>query len=102
MSDEGFLSRWSRRKHQADRAKRQTAVAKEASATAPIEDGEAVPPLSAEEIAHLPRVEDLTVASDLTQFLRAGVPISLRRAAPDVGARPGDPRLCRRGAGLRL
>src|SRR5947199_2404254 len=80
MSDEGFLSRWSRRKSEVDRAKLRTARAKE-GATDSLKAAEATPELSAEEIARLPLVEDLTAASDLTQFLRAGVPIALRNAA---------------------
>ena len=40
-----------------------------------------MPELSAEELVRLPDVEDLTAASDLTQFLRKGVPKALRNAA---------------------
>jgi hypothetical protein len=97
MSEGGFLSRWSRRKREVEQAKRatgdpseQTPPVEEVSAGAggPVrasrfegQDAEALPELSAEEIARLPHVEDLTGASDLTQFLREGVPQALRNAA---------------------
>jgi hypothetical protein len=95
MSEPGFLSRWSRRKHQAAKAKRtasnlsgQSGPAAETRAGVPketarveVQDAVALPEMSAEEIARLPRVEDLTITSDLTQFLREGVPKALRNAA---------------------
>jgi hypothetical protein len=95
MTDDGLLSRWSRRKLRAERTKR-TADGRPAQQT-PIEetspgvlensarlDGQdtgALPELSSEELVRLPDVEDLTAASDLTQFLRKGVPMALRNAA---------------------
>ena len=95
MTDEGLLSRWSRRKLQAERAKRtagspsapispteETAPGvPENSARLEGRDAGALPELSAEELVRLPDVEDLTAASDLTQFLRKGVPKALRNAA---------------------
>lgn len=90
-----FLSRWSRRKSEA----KETASAPpeaptpETAFAAPIE-GDAGPPedaverpsesideITAEEIAELPAVEELTFSSDLAPFLRAGVPTLLRNAA---------------------
>ena len=95
MPDESLLSRWSRRKLQTERAKRtaggrpaQTTPTEETSSGVPEnrarlegQDTGAVPELSAEELVRLPDVEDLTAASDLTQFLRNGVPKALRNAA---------------------
>ncbi|MGX7703435.1 DUF3306 domain-containing protein [Methylobacterium sp. Gmos1] len=79
MSD-GFLARWSRRKR--DEARRPADVAPEAVPAEPA----SVPPedeagLTPEELAQLPSLDALTAATDLTPFLRAGVPRALRNAA---------------------
>ncbi len=80
MSD-GFLARWSRRKR--DEARRPPEAAPEAAsaepAPAPVADDEGS--LSPEELAQLPSLDALTAATDLTPFLRAGVPRTLRNAA---------------------
>jgi hypothetical protein len=84
MSGEGFLARWSRRKREG--------VEETPEAEAPAIDGaapESPPPAAAcpipgvpeIDLASLPRIEDLTIASDLSPFLRAGVPAALRSAA---------------------
>jgi hypothetical protein len=70
MSD-GFLGRWSRRKHEA----------RCATAEAPAADAAPAPPLTSDELDALPRLEELTAESDITAFLRRGVPESLRNAA---------------------
>jgi hypothetical protein len=83
-----FLSRWSRRKLEADRADSPeplgTAVAKDRlaqdeapAAMEPIRDDSP----TVEELAALTRIEDLTAGTDLAPFLRAGVPALLRNAA---------------------
>jgi hypothetical protein len=77
---DGFLARWSRRKR--DEARRPSDVAPEAAPAEPT----AVPPedeagLTPEELAQLPSLDALTAATDLTPFLRAGVPRALRNAA---------------------
>jgi hypothetical protein len=41
----------------------------------------AVAELTSEELARLPRIEDFTAETDLTPFLRSGVPAALRNAA---------------------
>jgi hypothetical protein len=89
---EDFLSRWSRRKREARRAgeaepdptRNPPGLADGVQATA----AESPPPpqseaaeITAEEIAQLPRPEDLTAESDLAAFLRKGVPEALRNAA---------------------
>lgn len=66
-----FLDRWSRLKQEAE-----TASVHEEK---PVETAAAE--LSEEEIAALPRLEDLTPESDITCFMRPGVPDSLRNAA---------------------
>lgn len=88
-----FLSRWSRRKHASAGAKRAetgpaepvATEAAEATPLAPIDCEDAGAgshsELSAEELERLPRVEDLTVTTDITPFLRDRVPKALRNAA---------------------
>jgi hypothetical protein len=65
-----FLARWSRLKDESRRPR-----VEETPAQAPDT------PLSEEEIAALPRIEDLTADSDITAFMRRGVPEALRKAA---------------------
>ncbi|MCW7542641.1 DUF3306 domain-containing protein [Aurantimonas litoralis] len=89
-----FLSRWSQRKREVADADRTAAAGTDAGP-----DAEAVgvslehaapddapqpavdAPITAEELAALPAPEDLTAASDMTAFLRKGVPASLRNRA---------------------
>jgi hypothetical protein len=82
MSSDGFLSRWSRRKEEARRAEAAPEPPPE-EALPPAEDTApaAAPELTPEEIALLPKVEELTAESDFSGFLRRGVPESLRNAA---------------------
>lgn len=76
---EGFLGRWSRLKRTAVRPEPEPQLEEKA------EPEPAPPPgpetLSEEELAALPRIEDLTEGSDITAFLRAGVPRHLRNGA---------------------
>jgi hypothetical protein len=90
MSGESnFLSRWSRLKREAeakppapsDTSPLSGASDSDAPAKA-IEDGlPALPELTPEELAALPRLEDITPEMDLSLFMRSGVPASLRNAA---------------------
>jgi hypothetical protein len=96
MSD-GFLSRWARRKQEVARAERpgdappeearapaQEPAEELAREPAPPPDAEAAPDPDAvtpEELAALPPVEALDAGSDVTAFLRKGVPQALRNAA---------------------
>lgn len=85
MSEErSFLSRWSRRK----RAAVGGAPPRPTPPTAAPLSPERAPPEGAAAVgrpafdpASLPRVEDLTAASDFAAFLREEVPAALRRAA---------------------
>ncbi len=79
MSDEDFLSRWSRRKH-----------AVEGSAKAPESIREQVPPSAdvaipapeeAFDLSTLPPIDSITSLTDISVFLRKGVPLELSRAA---------------------
>ena len=85
---DGFLSRWSRRKLRSGKRDGEERPSPAAEAGAGSQgEGEAgseparVDALSAEEVATLPRLEELTADTDLTLFLRAGVPALLRKEA---------------------
>ncbi|WP_109107912.1 DUF3306 domain-containing protein [Azospirillum sp. TSO35-2] len=95
MSDEAFLSRWSRLKRTATKpeptpldgpppvdevAPLPAVVAGESAAdSAPASDSEASD--SADPLKDLPPIEELTGESDFTPFLRAGVPEDVHRQA---------------------
>lgn len=108
MSEEGFLSRWSRRKLEPGQAEAEPAPlpAARAEPSAPPEPGApAEPPPSAAEraraflaklarrqpaapgpaqafdLSSLPSLESLTAESDIAAFLQQGVPLALRNAA---------------------
>src|SRR5438477_3865651 len=79
MSDEEFLARWSRRKREAKAA---------VDAPPPAETPDPAPSATAEnpanaevDLANLPPVESITAATDITAFLRHGIPPELSRAA---------------------
>ena len=79
MSDEEFLARWSRRKREAKAA---------VDAPPPAETPDPAPSATAEnpanaevDLANLPPVESITAATDVTAFLRQGIPPELSRAA---------------------
>ena len=82
MSEEGFLSRWSRRKRAAEAGRpAEEPVAAEAAPAAPVPPDpvpEEEPPF---DITTLPPVESLTIESDFAAFLRKEVPEALKRAA---------------------
>jgi hypothetical protein len=86
MSSEGndFLSRWSRRKIEMRREKPPVAAPAPVALPEP-EDAQAVSgeevALTPEELAALPSIEELTPDTDITVFLRKGVPEFLRNAA---------------------
>jgi hypothetical protein len=79
---DGFLTRWSRRKLGAEPDAPPPEPAAELGTTAP-ELASAAPAetLSDEELALLPPIEELTPDSDITAFLRKGVPEVLKKAA---------------------
>ncbi|WP_298377274.1 DUF3306 domain-containing protein [Azospirillum sp.] len=86
MSDEAFLSRWSRLKRASAPPPDPAPPTPEPPVAAALveTDGEAptVPPdEAADPLADLPSVEDLTAESDFTPFLRADVPEDLHRQA---------------------
>ncbi|MGQ0685741.1 DUF3306 domain-containing protein [Bradyrhizobium sp.] len=79
MSDEEFLKRWSRRKQEArkeDKAAEQAPPPAEAAATTP-----AAPPEPELDLSKLPPLDSITASTDITEFLRKGIPAELSRAA---------------------
>jgi hypothetical protein len=85
MSEDGFLTRWSRRKAEA-KAEPQPATAPEQAPEAK-EPASAAPPAEPQKAADevdlsaLPPLEEITSATDITGFLKRGVPEALRTAA---------------------
>ncbi len=86
--EEGFLSRWSRRKRapEPDAAAEDTPAPPEAAAEAPAAPAPAraacpIPDVPEIDLASLPRIEELTADSDFGLFLRPGIPPVLRNAA---------------------
>ncbi len=79
---EGFFARWSRRKRA---AREGVAVEPEPEVPPP---GEGPPQAAADaaaeepvDLAHLPKIEEITAETDLSAFFRKGVPAALRNAA---------------------
>jgi hypothetical protein len=79
-SDDGksFLSRWSQRKQEAKQPDRDAPAAEAEGPTGPVAERETEPEF---DLSSLPKLEDLTATTDITAFLRKGVPESLRNAA---------------------
>jgi len=91
---EGFLTRWSRRKREAEEAEQAEAQAvREDDAAAPEQpkaiardtgaeaDEPRADPSPAFDISKLPSIESITATTDIRQFLVSGVPAELTRAA---------------------
>jgi hypothetical protein len=93
MSDEEFLARWSRRKHEARSVvdapppEQAEALNSALSATAAHPEGAEV------DLSSLPPIESITGATDITAFLRRGIPPELSRAALRR-AWAADPAIC--------
>src|SRR6476620_5347960 len=81
-ADRGFLARWSQRKQEAKQPElnpEDSAGESVASAGSPAPQGEDVTPEF--DLSTLPKLEELTGSTDITAFLRKGVPEQLRNAA---------------------
>src|SRR5262245_14459143 len=83
MSDEEFLKRWSRRKQE---AKQEPSKAAEQAPSSPGQTAAA--PETAEvisepeiDLSKLPTIDSITATTDITEFLRKGIPVELSRAA---------------------
>ena len=80
--DKGFLARWSQRKQEA----KQPEPKEEAPAGESVESSGSSAPQSEDvtpefDLSTLPNLEELTASTDITAFLRKGVPEHLRNAA---------------------
>jgi hypothetical protein len=76
--DKGFLVRWSQRKQEAKQPEREASVADAEIAAAPAAETE---PAQEFDLSSLPSLDELTSETDITAFLRKGVPEHLRNAA---------------------
>jgi hypothetical protein len=76
--DKSFLSRWSQRKQEAKQPERDAPAAETDVPSEPVAASAAEPKF---DLSSLPKLEDLTETTDITAFLRKGVPESLRNAA---------------------
>jgi len=76
--DKGFLARWSQRKQEAKQPERGAGMADADVPTGPTSDTGVSPEV---DLSSLPAIEDLSPTTDITVFLRSGVPEHLRNAA---------------------
>jgi hypothetical protein len=76
--DKSFLARWSQRKQEAKQPDQATPAADAGIAASPATETDASEEF---DLSSLPRLEDLTSTTDITMFLRKGVPEHLRNAA---------------------
>lgn len=74
MSDEEFLKRWSRRKQEAKAAEIPPVAAQELPQPAVTTEPEI-------DLSKLPPIDSITAATDISEFLRKGIPAELSRAA---------------------
>lgn len=81
MSEEEFLKRWSRRKEEAKAAAQAPpSPAAETSDMASTDSTETAPEPDTD-LSKLPPIDSITAATDITEFLRKGIPAELSRAA---------------------
>jgi hypothetical protein len=76
--DKGFLARWSQRKLEAKQPDEKPAAPAAKTVESPPASEEAAPEF---DLSSLPKLEELTGNSDISAFLRKGVPEHLRNAA---------------------
>jgi uncharacterized protein DUF3306 len=80
--DKGFLARWSQRKQEAKeetkQSEREAPIVDAKAAAAPATEAE---PPAEFDLSSLPSLDELTSETDITAFLRKGVPEHLRNAA---------------------
>jgi hypothetical protein len=81
--DEGFLARWSRRKREAETTTPASPSSAEPATSPEVSDHPRQPESHdvSDIIAQLPRIEEITAATDIRAFLAPGVPNELRLAA---------------------
>src|SRR3981189_1198818 len=85
MSDEeqsadnkNFLARWSQRKHEAKQPDHDAPTVNSDAPFGPVAESDVVQEF---DLSSLPRLEDMTATTDITAFLRKGVPEHLHNAA---------------------
>src|SRR6266478_2808255 len=85
MSDEeqsadnkSFLARWSQRKHEAKQPDHDAPTVNSDAPSGPVAESDVVQEF---DLSSLPKLEDMTATTDITAFLRKGVPEHLRNAA---------------------
>jgi len=85
MSDEeqsadnkNFLARWSQRKHEAKQPDHDAPTANSDVPSGPVAESDVAQEF---DLSSLPKLEDMTATTDITAFLRKGVPEHLRNAA---------------------
>ena len=76
--DKGFLARWSQRKQEARQPERDAPVTDSGVTAGPATEAEAPQEF---DLSSLPSLDELTAETDITAFLRKGVPEHLRYAA---------------------
>jgi Protein of unknown function (DUF3306) len=76
--DKSFLARWSQRKHEAKQPDRDAPAVDPDRPSGPAAEGDAGQEF---DLSSLPKLEDITATTDITAFLRKGVPEHLRNAA---------------------
>jgi hypothetical protein len=76
--DKSFLARWSQRKHEAQQPDRDPPAANPDMPPGPAAESDAAPEF---DLSSLTKLEDMTATTDITGFLRKGVPEHLRNAA---------------------
>lgn len=78
--EKGFLARWSQRKQDAQRPEPKLRDAVEGTQPDAVAEGQDAPEPEFD-LSSLPKLEELTGSTDITAFLRKGVPEHLRNAA---------------------
>lgn len=78
--EKGFLARWSQRKQEAQRPEAKLRDAVEGTQPDTVAEGQGAPEPEFD-LSALPKLEELTGSTDITAFLRKGVPEHLRNAA---------------------
>ena len=78
FQDKSFLARWSQRKQEAKQPDRDVPAAEANVAPAPVAEGDVPQEF---DLSSLPKLEEITSTTDITAFLRKGVPEHLRNAA---------------------
>jgi hypothetical protein len=78
--DKGFLARWSQRKREAEQPKPAAPAVESGALSGPVAEGDATQKVEFD-LSSLPKLEELTGTTDITAFLRKGVPEHLRNEA---------------------